>query len=192
MHNLCVTGKNGAKGIAQLWLVRELQNTSQVMMDKEYWGIKVLISTETRNKLRDVLKIHGVLKGAWDPVSLDTELSMSVKKEFVDALIKIMPNDECKTKIEGLLYDGTYPFTYDVKTIKPGEFPDPEVFYVDNFQVATSVAMEVQLQTWNFKSKGATEVTCSYFFKPVGLYQIQDIQVPPPLTPEKRRKENDE
>ncbi len=35
-HNLCVTGKDGAKGIAQLWLVGELQNTSLVMMDKEY------------------------------------------------------------------------------------------------------------------------------------------------------------
>ncbi len=64
MHNLCVTGKDDAKEIAQLWLVEELQNMSLVMMDKEYWRIKVLISTETRNKLRDDLKTHGVLKGA--------------------------------------------------------------------------------------------------------------------------------
>ncbi len=64
MYNLCVTGKDGAKGIAQLWLVGELQNTSLVIMDKEYWGIKVLISMEIKNKLKDGLKTHGVLKGA--------------------------------------------------------------------------------------------------------------------------------
>ncbi len=116
---------------------------------------------------------------------------MSVKKEFVDALVKIMPDDECKTRVEGLLCNGIYTFTYDVKTTKPSEFPDPEVFHVDNFQVGTSVAVEVQLQSWNFKPKEATEVTHGYSFKPVGLYQIQDIQVAPPLTPEKRRKEND-
>ncbi len=159
-------------------------------MDKEYWGIKVLISTETKNKLRDGLKTHGVLKGAWDPSSLDTELSMSVKKEFVDALVKIMPDDECKTRVKGLLCDGTYPFTCDVKTTKPGKFPDPGVFHIDNFQVDTSVAVEVRLQSWNFKPKGATEVMRGYSFKPVGLYQIQDIQVAPPSTPEKKRKEN--
>ncbi len=136
--------------------------------------------------------IHGILKGTWDPASLDTELSMSVKKEFVDALVKIMPDDECKTRVKSLLCDGTYPFTYDVKTTKPGEFPDPGVFHVDNVQVGTSVAMEMRLQSWNFKPKGATEVTHGYSFKPVGLYRIQDIQVALPSTPEKRRKENDE
>ncbi len=116
---------------------------------------------------------------------------MLVKKEFVDALVKIMPVDECKTWVEGLLCDGTYPFMYDVKTTKPDEFPDPGVFHVDNFHVGTSVAVEVQLQSWNFKPKGATEVTRGYFFKLVGLYRIQDIQVAPRSLLKKRRKEND-
>ncbi len=191
MHILCVIGKDGVKRIAQLWLVGELQNILLVMMDKKYWRIKVLISTETKNKLRDGLKTHGVLNGAWDPASLDKELSMSVKKGFVDTLVKIMPDDKCKTRVEGLLCDGTYPFTYDVKTTKPGKFPDPELFHVDNFQVGTSVVVEVRLQSWNFKPKGATKVLRGYSFKPVGLYRIQDIQVAPPSTPEKRWKEND-
>ncbi len=72
---------------------------------------------------------------------------MSVKKEFVNALVKIMPDDECKTRVKGLLCDGTYPFTYDMKTTKPGVFPDPGVFHIDNFQVGTSVAVEVRLQS---------------------------------------------
>ncbi len=54
-----------------------------------------------------------------------------------------MPNKKCKTRVKDLLCNGTYPFMYDVKTTKPGKFPDPEIFYVDNFQIGTSVAIEV-------------------------------------------------
>lgn len=50
--------------------------------------------------------------------------------------------------------------------------------------------MEVQLQSWNFKPKGETEVKCDYFLKLVGLYQIQDIQVAPSSTLKKRQKKN--
>ena len=56
-----------------------------------------------------------------------------------------MLNDECKANVNSLLYNGTYFFMYNVKTIKPGQFPDPEMFYVNNFQVYTSVAIELQL-----------------------------------------------
>ena len=63
MHNLYIIGKNSSKKITQLWLVRELQNTLLVMIDKEYWEIKILIFPKTRNKLRDNLKTHGILKG---------------------------------------------------------------------------------------------------------------------------------
>ncbi len=102
-------------------------------MDKEYWGIKIQISKETKNKLRDGLKTHDIPKDALDLVSLDTQLSMSVEKKFVDALVKIIPDKECKTKVKGLLCNGTYPFMYDVKTTKPGKFPDLGVFHVNNF-----------------------------------------------------------
>lgn len=133
MYHLYITGKDGFKGIAQLWLVRKLQNTLLVMIDKKHWGIKIRISTKTWNKLRDSLKTHGIIKGAWDPASFDTELSISVKKAFVDTLVKIMPDDKCKTRVKDLLYNRTYLFTYDMKTTKPGKFPDPDIFYVDNF-----------------------------------------------------------
>lgn len=77
---------------------------------------------------------------------------MSVNKKFVDVLmIKIMPDDECKIKVESLLCDRIYRFIYDMKTIKPGKFPNPRVFHIQNFQVGTSIAVEVQLQAQNFK-----------------------------------------
>lgn len=103
------------------------------MMDKEYWRIQILIFTETRNKLSDGLKTYDVQKSAWDPASSNTELSISVIKKFVDTLVKIMSDDKCKTRIEGLLCNRTYTFKYDVKTTKPGKFPDLEIFHVDNF-----------------------------------------------------------
>lgn len=53
IHNFCVIGKDVAKGIVQLWLVKKLQNTLLVIIDKEYLRIKVLISIKTRNKLKD-------------------------------------------------------------------------------------------------------------------------------------------
>ncbi len=147
------------------------------MIDRDYWVIRIQISTETRDKLRADLRIYGILKGVWNPASLDIGISMSIKKDFVDSLVRIMLNNKCKANVDSLFYNETYLFTYDVKTTEPREFPDPEMFHNDNFQVCTSVAVEVRVQSWNFKPKGANEVTCGFSFKPVGLYCIEDVQV---------------
>ncbi len=72
---------------------------------------------------------------------------MSIKKDFVDSLVKIMPDDECKANVDSLLCDGTYSFKYDVKTTELGQFLDPDMFHVDNFQVCTSVAVEMRVQS---------------------------------------------
>ncbi len=47
MHTLRVKGKDGSRGIAQLWLVGEILHASLVMMDRDYWAIRIQISTET-------------------------------------------------------------------------------------------------------------------------------------------------
>ncbi len=175
MHTFSIKGKNGSWGIAQLWLVGEILHALLVMMDRDYWAIRIQISTEIRDKLRAGLRTHGILKGAWNPASLNTKISISIKKDFVDSLVRIIPDDECKANVDSLLCDGTYPFMYDMKITKSGKFPDPGMFYVNNFQVCTSVAMEVQVQSWSFKPKEANEVTRGYSFKPVGLYRIKDV-----------------
>ncbi len=64
-----------------------------------------------------------------------------------------MLDNECKANIDSLLCNKTSSFTYDVKITELGQLPDLEIFYIDNFQVYTSVAMEVQVQFWNFKPK---------------------------------------
>ncbi len=104
-----------------------------VMIDREYWGIKILVSTKTRNKMKDGFKIYGILKSVWDVTSLNTKISMLVKKEFVDAPVKIIPDNKYKIKVKNLLCNGTYSFTYDVKTTKPSKFSDSRIFHVDNF-----------------------------------------------------------
>ncbi len=58
---------------------------------------------------------------------------MSIKKIFVDSLVRIMSDNRCNTNVDSLLCDGTYLFTYDVKTTEPRQFPDPGMFYVDTF-----------------------------------------------------------
>ena len=117
------------------------------MIDRDYWAIRILISTKIKDKLRTDLKTYGILKDVWNLASLDTEISMSVKKDFVDSLVKIIPDDKCKVNVNSLLCNRTYSFTYDMKTTKPEQFSDPEIFHVDNFQVCTSIAVEVQLQS---------------------------------------------
>ena len=70
---------------------------------------------------------------------------MSIKKDFINSLVRIMPDDECKIKVDSLLCNSTYPFMYDVKTTEPGQFSDLGMFHIDNFQVSTSVAVEVRV-----------------------------------------------
>lgn len=101
--------------------------------------------------------------------SLDTKISMSIKKNLIDFIVKIMSDHKCKTNVDSLLCDEILFFMYDVKTTKPEQFPDSEIFYVDSFQVCTGVTVNMQLQSWNYKLKRANEVTFRYSFKPVSL-----------------------
>lgn len=87
---------------------------------------------------------------------------MSINKTFTDSIIKIMTKDESKVKMVFFLNDGTFPFMYDVNTTIPSQFPDPGLFYVNNFQTNTSVAVEIQIYSRNFKSKKLDKYTRGY------------------------------
>ncbi len=105
------------------------------------------------------------------------EIFILIKKDFINSLVRIMSDNKCKAKVDSLLCNGTYSFTYDMKTTELGQFPDPEIFHVNNFQVCTSVAVEVRVQSRNFNPMEANKVTHGYLFKPVNLYCIEDVQV---------------
>ena len=56
-----------------------------------------------------------------------------------------MLDNKYKASVNFLLYNKTYLFMYDVKTTEPGQFPNPKIFLVNNFQVCICIAVEVQL-----------------------------------------------
>lgn len=58
---------------------------------------------------------------------------MLVKKFFIDFIVKIMLDNKGKVNIDFLLCNEIYLFTYDIKTTKPRQFPDPKMFHIDNF-----------------------------------------------------------
>lgn len=146
MHIFGIKSKDNFQRIAQLSLVGEILHTSLAMISKNYLVIRIQISTKIQEKPRTGLKIYSILKGTWNPKSLNKEISISIKKEFIYFWMRIMPNNKCKAIIDFLLYNGTYFFTYDMKTTKLREFSDLKIFYVKNFQVCTNVAVELQLQ----------------------------------------------
>ncbi len=64
MHTLGVKDKNGSWRITQLWLIGEIFHELLVIINKDYWAIRIQISFETREKLRTGLKTYDILKGA--------------------------------------------------------------------------------------------------------------------------------
>ena len=56
-----------------------------------------------------------------------------------------MLDNKYKVNIDFLFCNKTYPFIYHMKTTKLGQFPDLSIFFINNFQVCTIVAIEVQL-----------------------------------------------
>ncbi len=72
---------------------------------------------------------------------------MLIKKDFINSLVRILLDDEYKANVDSLFYDMTYLFTYNVKTTELEEFLDPQIIYIDNYQVCTSVAIEMQVQS---------------------------------------------
>ena len=146
MHNVYVKDKNNSQEIPLLWLVREPQYAFLVIIDKDYWGIIILIFTKMRDKLRTGLKSYSILKDTWNPASIDIEIFMLVKKNFVDFIMRIIQNNKGKVNINFSLCDESYLFTYYVKTNELRQFPDLEIFYINIFQIFTSIAIEMQLE----------------------------------------------
>lgn len=108
IYILYVKGKDNSQGIAQFWLVGEIQHTLLVIMDKNYWAIRILIATKTRDKLGIGLKTYDLLKSAWSLTSLNTEISMLIKKDFIDSIVRIISDNEYKTNVNSLLRNEIY------------------------------------------------------------------------------------
>lgn len=122
-----------------------------VIIDTNYWIIKLVISNKTKNKFKTCLKSKRIFKDVENPMAHNNEISVLAKKEFIDPIIRIMLGSKCKTKIIYLFNDKTYLFMYDMREIIPGQFSNLGNFSIKNFQVRTSIAVEVEINFQNFK-----------------------------------------
>ena len=191
MHVLSTQGRDGSRGVAQLWIVGQLEFAALEMRKTDYWMVRICISDTDRGKLRTSLKTTGILGDAWSTNSIEPVISVSARPDFVQSRIDLMPDNDSKAKTVHMYENNIFPFIYDVKNTTPGEFPDPGLCDVSNFRPETKVAVELQVHSRNFKIKGK-EKNIGYSFKLIGLYKLQEVKILPPSTPEKRRKEANE
>lgn len=64
-------------------------------MDKNYRGVRVLISNKIMNKLRVVLKTYETLKDIWKLRGLNIDINILIQMKFIDFIIRIILNKEC-------------------------------------------------------------------------------------------------
>ncbi|MCJ1348901.1 hypothetical protein MMC31_007134 [Peltigera leucophlebia] len=164
--------------------------STQVIKKTDYWMVRICIIDIDRTKLKTGLKTTGILGDAWSTSCIEPVISVSANPEFVHSRITLMSEDDSKAKAKALsVYkDSIFPFMYDVRTTDPGKFSDPGLCDVSNFWPETKVAVELQIHSRNFKTKGQ-ERNLGYSFKLIRLYKLQDVKILPPSTPEKRQKE---
>ncbi len=62
-------------------------------------------------------------------------------------MVRIMSDNKYKANVDSLFCNWTYSFIYNVRTTELGQFLNLRIFYINNFQVCTSIAVDVQLQS---------------------------------------------
>lgn len=102
---------------------------------------------------------------------------MTVKKVFIDLMIKIMPKNKYKAKVTYFFNDNIYLFMSNVKKTTLRQFLNPRIFSVKIFYTETYIAKEVQINSWSFKSKRLDIVSLGYSYKLMGIYRIKDIKI---------------
>lgn len=109
---------------------------------------------------------------------------MMVNPEFVYNMI----NSKTKAKAVSVYENSIFFFLYNIKTIDPGKFPNPNLCNINNFWPKTKVAVKLQIYSYNFKIKRQKR-NFGYFFKLIELYKLQDIKIFLLSILEKRPKE---
>lgn len=128
MHVLCSHGRDGSRGIAQIWVLGVIEFTALVISKFPMFTVKICITNNDRTRLKTGLKKNGNLGVTWSMISIEPVISVSAKPDFVESMINIMQDDSNKAAVMIILEDKTFPFAYDVRNTPPGKFPDPGQF----------------------------------------------------------------
>lgn len=122
MHVLCAQGRDGARVIAQIWVVGIIEFAALVMEKIPIFIIKICITNDDRARLKTGLGQNGNLGDNWSISAIEPVITLSAKPDFVETMINIMPDNCNKTTAMRILEDKKFQFAYDVRTIPPGEF----------------------------------------------------------------------
>ncbi|MCJ1347333.1 hypothetical protein MMC31_005556, partial [Peltigera leucophlebia] len=122
MHVLCAQGRDGARVIAQIWVVGIIEFAALVMEKFPTFIIKICITNDDRARLKTGLGQNGNLGDNWSISAIEPVTTLSAKPDFVETMINIMPDNCNKTTAMRILEDKKFQFAYDVRTIPPGEF----------------------------------------------------------------------
>ncbi len=171
MHVLSTQDRDRSRGVAQLWIVGQLEFASLEMRKTDYWKVRICISDINRGKLRTSLKTTGILSDAQSTNSIEPVISVSAKPNFVQSRIDLMADDKSKTKVLHMYEDNIFLFIYDVKNTTLGKFPNLGLCNMSNFWFETKVVIELQVHSRNFKIKGK-EKNIGYSFKLIELYKL--------------------
>lgn len=161
--------------VIQLLLVKKLKFSILVIINANYWLSKLYISINNRDRLKTRLMIKDILRDIQLILAIKNILSILINKALIDSIVQIMSKDESKVKMVFFLNDSTFLFTYNMKTTISSQFPNPRLFYINNFQADISMAIEIQIYFQNFKPKNLDKYTCEYLFKLVNIQKIQNV-----------------
>lgn len=120
MHVLSTQGRDGSRGVAQLFVVGRLEFATLVKKT-DYWMVRTCITDTDRARLKTGLKTIGILGDAWSTTNIEPVISVSANPDFVLSRIDLMADEEMEDKVQCVYKDGIFPFLYDVRTTDPGD-----------------------------------------------------------------------
>ncbi|MCJ1349758.1 hypothetical protein MMC31_007999 [Peltigera leucophlebia] len=121
MHVLCSQGRDGSRGIAQIWVLGVIEFTALVISKFPMFTVKICITNNDRTRLKTGLTKNGNLGDTWSMISIEPVISVSAKPDFVESMINIMQDDSNKAAVMTILEDKTFPFAYDVRNTPPAD-----------------------------------------------------------------------
>ena len=97
------------------------------MGEHQSWTIKIKLPKADHLELKGKLIWHKILVSHWDANQLSQEISISTKREYVEAQMFILSESNNLTLIKRILDDNHFPFTYNDNEIKKGnkDFCEP-------------------------------------------------------------------
>ncbi len=94
MNILAFKTPGGAKGVAQLWLIRKIEYATLVINQYPSYTVKLCLTGDEQQNLRLMLKKWGNLGKDWDPTNIESVVNFLTRPNKVEELVQLMSDDE--------------------------------------------------------------------------------------------------